>query len=250
MTINEQKKEHQANRSLELLKAQRSHNLFVLSNAKTGQESAFLDWYKGDYLKAIEKQDNVLNVQNYEQHEVDITCGRHKPLPYHYLSIIELSLDGAEEAQALINVITQLHQEESSAENPATWLYFPVSEKVGHPPKGQPSLLTLAFANPIEDSELEFREWYATRHIRHALHVPALVSGQCYQLTQFQQAGAMDAKYNIIAIYEQDASPEDIIASFATIRPEIFNFPSMHKSNFAEWVYRPIPRLDTISEGR
>ncbi len=240
MSIDGKIAERQKTTPLELLKTQRSHNLFVLSNAYSGQENAFCSWYQGDYLKEVLETERVLHVQHYEQHEVDITRGRHKPIPYHYLSIVELSLDGAEEAEELIKKIRGMHQEQGSAQEPTTWLYYPVSEQVGRPVKNKPSMLTLAFANAISGTELEFREWYATRHIRHALNVTPLVAGQCFELTQYQSTGPMGAIYNTIAVYEQDGTPEDIIESFATIKKGTLAFPSLDVSRFAEWVYRPI----------
>ena len=224
------------------LKYQRSHILLVLSQPQQGREPDFLDWYKGDYLHAIANQEKVLSVQHFEPHEVDITKGKHKPLPYPYLSLIELSLDGAEQACDLIQRITALHQAQPTANEPATWLYFTTSEKVGRAPNTTASLMTMAFANPLPGKEIEFREWYSTRHIRHALNVPALVSGQCFELTEFQQTGALAADFSLIAIYEQEGTPQDIMDSFADIPLGTLSFPALDTTpgRFAEWVYRPV----------
>src|SRR5690349_17034048 len=88
---------------LALLKEQRSHVLFVLSNAKTAQEGAFLDWYQCGYRQAVLMCAGVLNAQHYKRHQLDITQGRHAPLPFDYLAICELSVDGAEAASGLID---------------------------------------------------------------------------------------------------------------------------------------------------
>jgi hypothetical protein len=101
-------------------------------------------------------------------------------------------------------------------------------------------MLTLAFANGFADSEGEFREWYATRHIRHALNIPVLVSGQTFERTQFQRPGVLEAGFATIAVYEQVGPPEVILESFATLPEETFHFPSMDMSRFAEGVYRPV----------
>jgi hypothetical protein len=227
---------------LALLKKQRSHVLFVLSNAHAGREIAFLAWYQGVYRQAVSNIAGVLCVQHYEQHEVDITQGRYAPLPFHYLGLYDLSLDGVQAAEDLIEQITMLHREEAAAQAPATWLYYPVSEKVGRSPSAIPSMLTLAFANSVEGQEDDFREWYATRHIRHALNVPALVSGQCFERTQFQRAGARQATFSKIAVYEQEGTPESIIESFASLPQNTFEFPMLDDdvAHFAEWVYRPV----------
>ena len=242
MTLIGSNKAYDNESPLAMLKHQRSHILLVLSQPQQGRESDFLDWYKGDYLQAIANQDKVLSVQNFEQHEVDITKGKHKPLPYPYLSLIELSLDGAEQASDLIQQITDLHQAQSAANEPATWLYFTTSEKVGRAPNTTEPLMTMAFANALPGKEIEFREWYNTRHIRHALNVPALVSGQCFELTEFQQAGALAADFSLIAIYEQEGTPQDIMDSFADIPPGTLSFPALDTTpgHFAEWVYRPV----------
>lgn len=229
--------------ALELLQQQRSHVLFVLSNSEPEKESSFLKWYQGAYRQAVLDSHAVLSAQHYEQHEIDISEGRLARIPFHYLGLYELSLDGAQEADSLINKISRLHQEQPAARAPATWLYYPVSEKVGRPPISKPSMLTLAFANGVPGQESEFREWYATRHIRHALNVPALVSGQCFERTQFQRPGALEASFATIAMYEQEGTPEEMLHSFADLIPKgTFRFPTMDRapSRFSEWVYRPI----------
>lgn len=103
-------------------------------------------------------------------------------------------------------------------------------------------MLTLAFANGTPGQETEFREWYATRHIRHALNIPALVSGQCFERTQFQMPGAMNACFATIAVYEQEGSPESIIASFLSLPEGTLRFPMLDRSpgRFAEWSYRSL----------
>jgi hypothetical protein len=227
---------------LELIKRQRSHILFALSEAKEGKEDAFLTWYCNAYRKAVRDTVGVLAAQHYDQHEVDITQGHHAPLPFRYLGIHEISVDGAEAASDFIELVTTLHRQQPAAQPPATWLYYPVSEKVGRAPAQQPSLLTLAFANPVEGQDAEFREWYATRHIRHAMNVPALVSGQCFGRTLFQRPGALEAKFQIIALYEQEGTPESILESFASLPAGTLDFPALNvaRGRFAEAVYRPI----------
>jgi hypothetical protein len=227
--------------ALEFTKQQRSHVLFVLSDAKPGYESTYLKWHRAVYREKVFRTDCVLGAQHYERHEVDITQGQYPPLPFRYLSLCELAVDGAQAAEAAIDHILAAHRQEASAQLPATWLYYPASEKVGRAPAKQPSLLTIAFANAMPGQEAEFREWYATRHIRHALNIPALVSGQCFERTQFQKPGALPATFNTIALYEQEGTPESIIQSFAALPESTFDFPMLDigPARFAEWVYRP-----------
>lgn len=230
----------QLNSALTLSRKQRSHLLFVWSNPKLDRKSRFLAWYQSAYRDAMLANDAVLNVQQYERHETDITAGRYAPIPFNYLGLHELSIDGAEAAGALIDRILEIHQEEGAAEPAATWLYYAVSEKVGRNPRNLPSMLTLAFANALAGQEAEFREWYATRHIRHALNVPALVSGQTFERTLFQRPGAAPSDFSTIAIYEQEGTPADILESFTSLPPDTFCFPAMDNDRFAESVYRPL----------
>jgi hypothetical protein len=99
------------------------------------------------------------------------------------------------------------------------------------------------FANAVPGQEAEFSEWYATRHIRHALNLPALVSGQCLQRALFQSPGALAADYATIAVYEQEGSAEQLMKSFSSVPPGTLDFPAMDLTRFAEWVYRPLPPL-------
>jgi hypothetical protein len=226
--------------SLELLEEQRSHVLVVLSNPKEGSEHIFRAWYLGPYQQEILALGPVLSGQQYEPHELDVSRGRYPGLPFEYLALYDLSVDGAQAALGVIEHIRRLHERERSAAAPATWLYYPLSERVGRAAAGLTSLLTLAFANAVPGQEAEFREWYATRHIRHALNIPALVSGQCFERTQFQSPGALAAGYSMIAVYQQAGSPEEMMSSFDALPPGTLDFPAMDLTRFAEWVYRPL----------
>jgi hypothetical protein len=226
--------------ALKLLAKQRSHVLFVLSNPKAGHESTFREWYRGAYARHVREHPNVLNVQHYEQHEVDVTRGRYSRLPFHYLGVYELSLDGAEQAAAVIERVAALHGQQAAAEEAATWLYYAAAERVGRTPTAQPCALTIAFANGVPGQESEFREWYATRHIRHAMNIPALASGQCFERTQFQRPGAMQAKFATIAIYEQDDTVEAVLAGLVALPPGTLPFPMLDLSRFTECAYVPV----------
>jgi len=224
----------------ELLREQRSHVLVVLSSPRASSDPIFRSWYLGPYQQEILALPQVLSGQQYEPHELDVSRGRYPGLPFSYLGLYDLSVDGAQAALEVIERIRELHRQEEGAAVPATWLYYPMSERVGRAPAARPSLLTLAFANAVPGQEAEFREWYATRHIRHALNIPALVSGQCLERTQFQSPGALAADYSMIAVYEQEGTPEDMMKSFHSLPPGTLDFPAMDLTRFAEWVYRPL----------
>lgn len=222
-----------------LLAEQRSHVLFVLSNSKAGADHEFRRWYLGHYQRTVLKLEGILRGQQYESHEVDISAGKYPGLPYQYLGVYDVSVDGAPTAGGMLDHIRHLHRCEPSAQPAATWLYYPAGERVGRAAVSPPSLLTVAFANPVPAQEDEFREWYATRHIRHALQIPALVSGQCFARTQFQSPGALDAGFSMIAVYEQEGSPQDMRKSFASLPAGALDFPALDLTRFAEWVYKP-----------
>jgi hypothetical protein len=226
--------------SLALLRKQRSHVLFVLCGPRPSHESAFLQWFQGPCRDALREMAGVLNAEHYVQHEIDITKGNFQRPPFPYLGLYELSLDGAEQAQGTIEQVEALYRAQSAAQLPATWLYYPANEKVGRLPSAKPSMLTVAFANGLPGQEAVFREWYATRHVRHALNIKAFVSGQCFERTQFQRAGALEAMFATIAIYEQEGTPESILESFASLPPGTFSFPSLDRLRFAESVFRPL----------
>lgn len=217
---------------LQLLSTQPSHVLLVLSNSAAA---------KG--LDLERRWESIVRAQYYEQHEIDVTCGRHMPFPFRYLGLFHLSLDGAEQAAELIDDIHSRSRQKNDTDVPATWLFYSAGEKVGRPPIKSPSMLTIAFANAVEGQQTELREWYATRHIRHALNIPALVSGQCFERTLFQRPGGAECNYSMIAIYEQEGAVETIIDSFKTLLPSgVLNFPTMDKTRgrFAECVFRPL----------
>jgi hypothetical protein len=226
--------------SLDLARKQRSHVLVVLSNPSTAADHLFRSWYLGPYQQSVLALTPVLGGQQYEPDELDISRGKYPGLPFRYLALYDLSIDGAPAALDVIERIRNLHGREKSAAAPATWLYYPASERVGRGPAVRPSLLTLAFANAVSGQEAQFREWYATRHIRHALNIPALVSGQCLERTEFQSAGALAADYSTIAVYEQEGTAEQMMRSIHALPPGILDFPAMDLTRFAEWVYRPL----------
>jgi hypothetical protein len=227
--------------SLALLKRQRSHVIFVLSAAKEGNEEIFLRWFQGHSDHAMAVMSRVLSRQHFKRHEVDITMNLYGNLPFPYLGIYEISVDGAEGAQDLIESISSLYVQ-NGGEHPATWLYYPASEKVGRAPRSLPTMIAVAFANGLPGREAEFREWYATRHIRHAMNIPAFVSGQCFKRTLFQMPGSMEANYDTIALYEVEGTPESIIEANASLPKGTLDFPSLDISRprFFEWVYVPL----------
>jgi hypothetical protein len=227
---------------LQLLATQPSHVLFVLSNAREARQPQFLEWYAGFLKGRMRDNEAVVRADHYEQHEVDVTGGRHMPFPYRYLGLYQLSIDGAEQVAEFVDSIHCVFRECEAAAAPATWLFYPISQKVGRAAQAASSMLTIAYANSIAGQEAEFREWYSTRHIRHALKIPALVSGQCFERAIFQRPGAAQCGYSIAAIYEQEGTPEQIIESFATLPPGALNFPMLDRTRgrFAECVYRPI----------
>jgi hypothetical protein len=242
MRYDELEKAPASRSSLQLLSQQPSHVLFALSSCLQGRESSFMEWYRGIYMDGVRNNESIVRSQYYEQHEVDITRGRYMRPPYRYLAMYQLSIDGAEQASGLIDLIHTLFRQCEAAEAPATWLFYPASEKVGRSPIKVPSMLTIAFANAEPGTEAEFREWYVTRHIRHALNISALVSGQCFERTQFQRPGAADCGFSMTAVYEQEGTPQEFLESYAMLPNGTLNFPMLDKSpgRFAECLYRPL----------
>ena len=233
--------------AVDVASKQPSHTLFVLSNGVSGCEGAFLEWYKQNYHQAIAEKEHVLSAQHFEQHEIDIMQGACPPPNYQYVGIYELCLDGAEQAQDIISFIRDAHQQESSADTPATWLYYPISEKVGRPAQISNPMVTLAFANGTSNNEDEFREWYCTRHLRHAFHIPVFVNGQCFGPTGFQDAGSMEPNSSLIALYEWEGGPQDYFDYLNSLSEavgekltEMLSFPTLDATRFGECVYRPI----------
>jgi hypothetical protein len=106
---------------LELLREQRSHVLVVLSNPRVGSELNFRSWYLGPYQQEILAFSPVLGGQQYEQHELDVSHGRYPGLPFLYLGLYDLSVDGAQAALEVIERIRELHGREKSAAAPASF---------------------------------------------------------------------------------------------------------------------------------
>ena len=241
MNINDNECASSLENPLTLLPKQRSHNLYLFCNAMPAQNEAFLEWFMTKQHKFAAGLDKVLSTHHYEIEDFCMVPELSKPCDYRYLAVYELSLDGAEEAADLIDQITALHKGQSSADKPAIWLYYPVSEKVGRCPVGEDQLMTLAFGNAVPGTEEEFREWYTTEHIRHALNVPTLVSGQRFELSRFQKSGGTEPSYESVAIYEQEGTVEALRAGLPSIDPEtIPPSASLDLSRFSEWTYKPL----------
>lgn len=223
--------------SLAILKDQCSHVLFVLTNAVSGREDAFASWFGGACRDTILAQPGVLHASQYEQDDVDITGGQFPAPPFRYVAICELSIDGAEQAGEIIAAIHALFEGSDCAAAAATWLYYPVGRPVGISAAAA-TMVTLAFANGLPGTDDDFREWYVTRHIRHALNIPTLTSGQCFERTRYQRHGAVEPAFHIIAVYEQTGSSEAIIEAFGRLAPETIAFPALDLSRFGEAAYR------------
>lgn len=226
-----------------LAKKQCSHLLIALSSPVGGHGKKFSDWYKDSLLKLVIKMDHVVSAQHFKRHEIDITMGNYPPPDFRYLGVYELSLDGAEEAEPVIKKIMNFHNDQDFSGPPVTWIYYPVSEKVGNLSCSSDSLLTVAFANGLAGAEKEFREWYCTRHIRHALYFPGIVSGQCFEVTGFQLTVESHQMYQMIALYEQEGTPQEFLKYCENIPDkvaELISFPTLDLSCFGESVYKPI----------
>jgi hypothetical protein len=123
---------------------QRSHILLVLSNVALGEdEPAFIDWYNGVCRRAVLARPGVLSASHYVQDDVDLTGGRRPPPPFRYLAIYELSIDRAEQAEAIISAVHTLYRSCAHAAAPATWMYYPIGEKVGLSRPGSPMIAVL-----------------------------------------------------------------------------------------------------------
>jgi hypothetical protein len=46
----------------------------------------------------------------------------------------------------------------------------------------------------------------------------------------------------MVALYEQEGTPEEMIESCKSLQPSLFHFPTLDLSagRFAEWAYRPL----------
>jgi len=226
--------------SLAQLKEQASHLLFVHANAGADVAS-FESWFNNAFKEMLSADKQILTARHYRQHETDITNGRHMRFPFNYLGVYALSIDGGAQAGPIIGRIRTAFGQAPTAAAPATWLYYPLGPQVGIGNPDAP-MITVAFANPKVGTEAEFREFYTTRHIRHALNVPVLVSGRCVERAQFQDAGTLAPDFQIMAIYEQVGPPEAIMAAFTKLPPGTLAFPMMDTSpgRFAECCYRAI----------
>jgi hypothetical protein len=226
------------NGALRASRLQASHILLVHQNPIEGFEEQFENWFTGQHLYDASNLHHIFSARHYRQHEIDITCGRHAPMPYSYLGLYELALDGAEESLSVIDQLTTLHQRSNTSCGAAFWIYFPIGSKVGKNCPAAP-MLTVADANPVDGPEDEFREFYSTQHIRHALNIRALVSGQCFERSQFQHPGAEEVRFKVVALYEQVDGPEAIIAAFARLPKGTLDFPALNKmyGAFSECTY-------------
>lgn len=227
------------NPSYRLLAAQASHVLFVLCNSRTGADEDVASWLGTLHSESISNATGIVLARHFRLHPIDITRGRRERLPFQFLSIYELSLDGAEQAASVIQDLNEACREGGVADEPAFWLTFPACEKIGRS-NPHAAMVTIAFANSVPGKEANFREFYTTRHIRHALNIPAFVSAQCFERSSFQAEGAMPAKFGMLTVYEQVGGPEDILNAFDTIPQETFFFPTLDTSRFSESVYERI----------
>lgn len=222
-----------------LLQLQRTHMLLVLSHPSEEREVDHVAWFTGPFRESVSAMPGVVAARCYRQHEVDITKGRYAPVEYGFLAIVDLSLDGGDQAEPILCEIADLHRQSGVANPPATWLYFPSSEKAGRQDSGA-GMITVAYANPVPGTEAQFREFYVTRHLRHALKISALVGGQCFERAQHQRAGSMQPYFQMVAIYDQIAEPDAFLESYALLPPGSLDFPMLDKTRgrFSECSYQ------------
>jgi hypothetical protein len=216
---------------------QRNIVILVLSDAAPGKEHQFKTWYGGQFRSAIERLPTVVKTRLYEQDAVDLTLGRFAPPPMRYLTVVEISASGAEEAKQPIEEITRQHADGAVAAAPATWTYYPCSEKFGLRREHDSSRLTVHYANPIPGRESEFREAFASQLVRHAIWFNPLISGQCFERTLYQSPGALEPIYQTIGLYEQDGPSEVLVKSFKAPPPDVAPVTSLDTTRFTEAAY-------------
>lgn len=215
---------------------QRSHVLLVFIKVIENYGESLPDWLISS-KEVISNNSQVENIRVFSKESTRLCeCS---DLGFEFLMIIDLGFDGAEES---VDFIQKLHfhfKKIKSISTVSTWLYYPVSELVGDVSIENVPFITIAFANPLLGHEREFAEWYSTQHIRHALYVPELVNSQRFELSSFQVCGGSPSPYRSIAIYGQNANPEQMLASLSKMDLSKLAFSdSMDKGNFTEWSYR------------
>ena len=210
-----------------------------LANEEATESSA--NGISAIYQRSVLKLAGVLRGQQYEAHEVDISGGKYPGLPYQYFGYIRRLLSMARRAPArILDRIKDLHASRAQRSTARGLALLP-RQRTRRPVCGS---ATLAPHGRICKLPFPVGKTSSVSGMPRAIFVmhcrfPALVSGQCFARTEFQSPGAMSADFSMIAVYEQEGSPEEMRRSFETLPAGALDFPAMDLKNFAEWVYRP-----------
>lgn len=164
-----------------------------------------------------------------------------RDIDFDYVNICDLALDGASEFQKLGEKIQLYANKCSVISKLQTWLYYPVSEKVGDLSNSNPPFVTLALANAVKGQGARFREWYSSQHIRHALNIPALLNGQRFERCEFQSRNDQRPEYESVAIYSQSCGPEQMLREAQSVDPSKLPWDvSGDLERFSEWTFEAV----------
>ena len=100
--------------------------------------------------------------------------------------------------------------------------------------------LYLAFSNPVEGREDEFRAWYDEVHIPDLLRVPGIVSAQRFELDDVAlNAGA---PHRHLVVYEVEGDPDEIMAETGARFADgtIVVSEALDMSSVAMTIWRPV----------
>ncbi|MFT3852985.1 MAG: hypothetical protein QM733_09630 [Ilumatobacteraceae bacterium] len=216
---------------------QRSHVLCVLATASQGNEAQFERMYLDPAFRAeLGQHEAVVDVRVFKRSPVDLSGGMGQSLDFTHLTLLDLRVDGAEDAVPAIDHVAAVHGQSGVAKDPATWLFRPVTEKVGDTGAAPKPLAVFAFTNGVPGKRDEYLEFYATRHIRHALYISTFAGSQLTQKTSFQKPGRLPIDdFECLTCYDLVGTAEELPAGVAAVRDRLA-FPLLDHVRFAEYI--------------
>lgn len=106
------------------------YNLIALTNAVSGREGEFNDWYTNVHLADVLKLPGVLAAQRFELNDVQL---RPEEMPWKYMAVYEIEID---DISKTFSALRSVSGTEAMPLSPAlqdermVWIYRPITERV------------------------------------------------------------------------------------------------------------------------
>lgn len=234
-----------------------SHRTLVFSNAVSGCETAFNDWYDTRHIPEVLALPGYVAARRYR-------CSAHQrstaiPCPWEYLAIYELDTDDLSATFSAMDAVRDrgglTPHGGTLGDDHVAWTYTELGPLLRQTDEaaarkadlGQGEHEFVILTNPTEGREQDFLRWYDA-HVPEILdNYPGLTTGQLFEAAAVQRHGKAP-EWQYLALYDLEAGS---VADYFAIEPHDLEGMTKVEGALAprpaQWVFSPVGERVTAS---